>query len=466
MAQKVFVFGIGGTGLRVMKSIIMLLSSGFDSKGYTIVPVLIDPHQDLDERTQLTSLIEEYIDIYRRTTGANVGNANTWPHLDGFFRTEVKTLEELDQQQNPINDSMADQRIFSDYLELGNLPSDDINQYIVQTLFSQNNLDSSLSVGFKGNPNVGTVVLGDMIEGADWFAAFERHCERGDRVFIISSIFGGTGASGYPLLEKKIRNNTNPNVKSAVMGAVTVFPYFALKDPTATGSSIDSANFMTKTKSALAYYEKNVVSDFLYYIGDTSLNATYDNDESKQDNKANFIELVAATALFDFLSKAKDNTTQYLSRAIKSDVEVLDLNTLGDGYKDVIKAVADLNFLQEIINFLRNETSFPLVKTRLLDEQFYRDESFKKLNDFINNRYSTWFDQLSNNKRAFAPINTDYYSQRIKGVSLKAKSLAYYILRMIKESNNAKDENNNIQIRHLLNFAYKAINFYTNKIYN
>lgn len=55
------------------------------------------------------------------------------------------------------------------------------------------------------------------------------------------------------------------------MGAVTVLPYFALDDPTATGSSIDSSNFLTKTKAALTYYEKTVKSDYLYYIGEKSL---------------------------------------------------------------------------------------------------------------------------------------------------------------------------------------------------
>ena len=57
-------------------------------------------------------------------------------------------------------------------------------------------------------------------------------------------------------------------VQKAFVGAVTVFPYFSLEDPSTTSSDIDSANFITKTKAALAYYEKNVNPDYLYYIGD------------------------------------------------------------------------------------------------------------------------------------------------------------------------------------------------------
>ena len=43
---KVFVFCIGGTGLRVMKSVVMMAADGMKTNGYDIVPVIIDPHVD------------------------------------------------------------------------------------------------------------------------------------------------------------------------------------------------------------------------------------------------------------------------------------------------------------------------------------------------------------------------------------------------------------------------------------
>lgn len=48
--KKVFVFCIGGTGERVMKSITMLMAAGMSTHGYTVVPIIIDPHLDLDKR--------------------------------------------------------------------------------------------------------------------------------------------------------------------------------------------------------------------------------------------------------------------------------------------------------------------------------------------------------------------------------------------------------------------------------
>lgn len=460
--KKVFVFCIGGTGIRVMKSVTMLMASGMSTNGYTVVPVILDPHLDLEEKKNLHTLLGSYQDIYNKST--NNGSLN---HLDGFFNSEIVTINELNNQLNDTQQASGSKEKFRSYISEANLAADDINNYLVQTLFSTKNLDSPLSVGFKGNPNVGTVVLGEMIEGADWFKAFKQHCEKDDRIFIISSIFGGTGASGYPLLEKKIKGAASqPAVKNALMGAVTVLPYYGLKDPSTTGSDIDSANFYTKTKAALAYYEKTVLSDYLYYAGETSLIQVYENDEKKQDDKAHFIELVAASALFDFLTKEKPESQQFLTRAIEDAKNSLDLVSLGSGYKDIVKCVADYKLLGMLINILPKESFFPLIKNRGFDENFYKDASFQALKRFTA-IYDNWYQELSTNKRAFSPLNTDSLKNMegwVKTVSLDAKDDSYYLLKMIQASNANKDKTHENKFRFFLQFAHDAIDKYTKKI--
>lgn len=460
--KKVFVFCIGGTGIRVMKSVTMLMASGMSTNGYTVVPVILDPHLDLEEKGNLHSLIESYKEIYDKTT--DNGSLN---HLEGFFNSEIATINELNNQLNDTQQSAGSKEKFRDYINESGLANDDINHYFIQTLFSSKNLDSPLSVGFKGNPNVGTVVLGEMIEGADWFKAFKQHCEQGDRVFIISSIFGGTGASGYPLLEKKISGaESQPTVKNALMGAVTVLPYYGLKDPSTTGSDIDSANFYTKTKAALAYYEKTVKSDYLYYAGETSLIQVYENDEKKQDDKAHFIELVAASALFDFLHREKPDSQQYLTRAIEDAKNSLDIVSLGSGYKEIVKRVADYKLLSALIGILPKESYFPLQKNRGFNEDFYKDASFKALQRFTI-IYDNWYDELSTNKRAFSPLNTDNLKKMegwVKNVSLDAKDDSYYLLKMIQASNADKSKDHDNKFRFFLQFAHDAIEYYTKKI--
>ena len=462
--KKVFVFCIGGTGIRVMKSIAMLMAGGMDTNGYTVVPVILDPHLDLEEKKNLHSLIDSYKDIYNKTINNGSSTLNS---LDGFFNSEIRTINELNNQTNDTQQNAGSKEKFRSYIELANLGADDLNNYLVETMFSTKNLDNPLSVGFKGNPNVGTVVLGEMIEGADWFRAFKQHCEKNDRVFIISSIFGGTGASGYPLLEKKIRLAENePAVQKAHMGPVTVLPYYGLKDPATTGSDIDSANFYTKTKAALAYYEGTVKSDYLYYVGEKSLKQVYDNDEKKQDDKANFIELVAASALFDFLKRGKPDNQQYLSRAIESDLESLDLVSLGNGYKDIVKSVADYMLLRNLVNTLPSEKYFPLIKNRGLDGEFYKDSAFQALKRFTEIYYK-WYTELAQNKRAFAPLHYDNPKQMggwIKSIELDAKDDSYYLLKMIQASNQDNSKEHSNKFRFFLKFAYDAINNYTSKI--
>lgn len=462
--KKVFVFCVGGTGIRVMKSITMLMAGGMSTNGYTVVPVILDPHLDLEEKKNLHSLLEAYEEIYKRSI--NNGNS-TLNSLNGFFNSEICTINKLNGISNDTQQNVGSQEKFRSYINVANLDADNINNYLVDTLFSTNNLNNALSVGFKGNPNVGTVVLGDMIEGSDWFKSFKQQCEKDDRVFIISSIFGGTGASGFPLLEKKIRlAQDEPAVKNVMMGAVTVLPYYGLKDPTLSNSDIDSANFYTKTKSALAYYQGSVRSDYLYYVGEKSLKQIYENDEKKQDDKANFIELVAASALFDYLKRERPDRQQFLTRAIENDVESLDLDSMGSGYKDVVKSVADYMLLKALIETLPKERFFPLETNRGFNNDFYKDVSFQLLVKFTE-MYYKWYGELAQNKRAFAPLNYDNYNQMsgwIKRYVLDAKDYSYYELQMIKASNEDKSKEHSNKFRFFLQFAYEAINHYTQKI--
>ena len=306
-----------------------------------------------------------------------------------------------------------------------------------------------------------------MVEGANWFKAFKDNFYEGDRVFIISSIFGGTGASGYPLIEKKIRESKDyPLLSQALLGAVTVLPYFSLEDPGVTNSDIDSTTFLTKAKSALAYYEDTVQSDYLYYAGEQTENwATYANNEAEQKDQAHFIELVAASALFDFLGREKQDTNQYMSRAIRQNVSSLDRVSLGEAYDKIVKPLADFTLLRLLTKVLPKEEYFPLKVWRSMDDSFYHSNKFGKLCEFLG-KFKDWYDELATNNRAFAPLYLDNekdISGWIKPTSSGKKDVSHLLLGMIKASQ-AKSEKHDNHIRHLLNFAHEAINSYTNEL--
>ena len=70
MAKKLYIFGIGGTGSRVIKALSMLFASGakLDNGFDTVVPIIIDPdvsNGDLNRTKDILKLYQEirsYID--------------------------------------------------------------------------------------------------------------------------------------------------------------------------------------------------------------------------------------------------------------------------------------------------------------------------------------------------------------------------------------------------------------------
>jgi hypothetical protein len=250
-----------------------------------------------------------------------------------------------------------------------------------------------------------------------------------------------------------------------MLGSTIVMPYYGLKDPSTSHSDIDSANFITKTKAALSYYEGKILSNYVYYVGEKELRKVYENNEAEQKDTANFIELVAASALFDFLKRDKPEQTQYMTRAIEENSESLDKDKLGSGYNELVKAVADFNLFVKLAHTLPTEKYFPLIMDRKFNKEFYNDQAYSSLKSFID-MYENWYNELATNNRAFAPLNTETpdLSQFVKCMSLDAKDDSYYLLQMIKYSNEDKKDNHSNRFRYFLDFAYSAINHYTSKI--
>lgn len=58
--MKTYIFGIGGTGARVMKSLAMLLATGVEIKTDEIVPIFIDPDASAADLTRTISFLQEY----------------------------------------------------------------------------------------------------------------------------------------------------------------------------------------------------------------------------------------------------------------------------------------------------------------------------------------------------------------------------------------------------------------------
>ena len=143
--SKLYVFAIGGTGSRVLRSLTMLAAAGVDIHANEIVPVIIDPDVSNADLTRTVTLMNQYSTIRK---GIDFHDQNE----TSFFRTEIS--EVIPNYTLHIKDT-EDKR-FDQFIGYSSLSTE--NKAMMSMLFSENNLSAQMQVGFKGNPNIGSVV--------------------------------------------------------------------------------------------------------------------------------------------------------------------------------------------------------------------------------------------------------------------------------------------------------------------
>lgn len=396
--SKLFIFGIGGTGSRVLRSLTMMLASGVKVGADEIVPIIIDPDTSNADLTRTVSLLNKYSAI-RGNLQFSTGNESR------FFRTEIKQI--LPNYTLLINDT--DDKSFQQFIDYASMTK--ANQALTKMLFSDKNLQSSMEVGFKGNPNIGSVVLNQIAHSTD-FETFASEFSDGDRIFIISSIFGGTGASGFPLLLKTLRTGNNfPNhdiINHATIGAITILPYFKLKQDD--DSEIDSSTFISKTKSALAYYESNISKNgainALYYLAD-DVAKTYENHEggSAQQNDAHLIEFLGATAIMDFSNNNYMGTSN-LELGIKDGADTVSFNSFYQKMRNMLyNPMVQFTMMSNALTYkidMYKSSSFNANNGNF--EDLYSSLFFNDLIDFFH-KYHEWLKEMRENKRSLYLFN-------------------------------------------------------------
>ncbi len=409
---KLYIFGIGGTGSRVIKALTMLFASGvqLDNKFNTVVPIIIDPDTANGDLNRTKQILKLYQEIRQRID-----------HPNDFFSQELKTVGNLVSKEVISGDGFQFQlkgtaaKKFKDYINYSSLPNED--KFFVDALFSSKNLKSDLDVGFKGNPNMGSIVLNQFTNSND-FQKFGQSFNPGDAIFIINSIFGGTGAAGFPLLLKSLKNGAGiPNeaqIKQAIVGGITYLPYFKLNK-----GEIDSDTFLEKSKSAIDYYNRTIISqnqmESLYLIGDVAATSTYENNSGQQaqKNDAHFLEFSGALSILDFAKninssvKGKINIKEF---GIENNTNPLTYESLnlfnGEQVKSYLtKFRLYTEYLDKGLEKALKYSRWTKVKTQLTKEYFnsgeYKNEVLKFNKHFIN-----WTSELENNKPSFAPFDT------------------------------------------------------------
>ena len=466
---RLFIFAIGGTGSRVLKSLAMILAAGVKpntDKQYEIVPIIIDPHKANEDLKRTVSILNNYQEINK-----SIGNDN------GFFGTKVSTLENIIPSNTlsstfTFNLQETSDKKFRDYIDYNSQSK--ASQSLSDLLFSGETinkrgdkvdlLDIEMDIGFIGNPNIGSVVLNQFKDSIE-FKEFASNFNEQDRIFIISSIFGGTGAAGFPIILKNIRGAINNQgidgkgfLQNSKIGAITVLPYFNIAKNE--GSPIQKSDFIAKSKSALYYYKDNVTGNnsvnALYYIADDFSGKPYKNDpgDQGQKNDAHFVELASALSIIDFLeipdhqlqtAEGKARNPIYREFGIKKDIESVNLPLLGNStqnrlnlplsqfylFRKYIKEQLPLSIDEQV--WSNNE---PCIGSSFLSTKFYKNY----LSEFFV-AFDDWIKELSENRRGFKPFVQDailrYFIQDIEtdyGLFMKKFGYKYFDASLNKNS--------------------------------
>ena len=380
----------------------MMLAAGVKTSQSDVVPIVIDPDSANADLTRTVALMNKYATLRQHLTFPENGHGT-------FFKAKIDQI--LPNYNLLIKDT--EDRQFQQCIALQAMTKQ--TKATTRMVFSEKNLASSMNVGFKGNPNIGSVVLNQIVNSED-FITFANSFEKGDKIFIVSSIFGGTGASGFPLLLKTLRTgDTFPNndlINKAEIGAVTILPYFKLEQ--SEDSEIDSSTFISKAKSALAYYENNISKNnqinALYFLADNMSN-TYANHEggTQQRNSAHLIEFLAASAAFDFANKHHEGPTVNKELGLKENHRTIHM----DSFYDELTAMLRMPLTQFMMvsNCLHDKFDFVSKKNLAanngnFDEAFYNAPFMQNLRSFLD-EYRLWLSEMKDNKRSLDLFNFD-----------------------------------------------------------
>lgn len=471
--SKLYIFGIGGTGSRVIKALTMLLASGIKT-GYDIVPMIIDPDKDNGDLKRTIEILEQYEEIHQKIGGE-----------EGFFSNKIEKLQgEIDYRITITNSDGVKFKDFINYTLLHNAPN---SQCLVDALFSQQNLDADMTVGFKGNPNIGSVVLNQIVKSSV-FASFAQAFQPEDRVFIISSIFGGTGAAGFPLLLKNIRESdtvglvNQTTLKNSIVGAVSVLPYFNI-EPGDENAQVDSSTFMQKTKAALSYYNKHVTDGVneMYYLGDDALEVYEHNEgEEEQKNKAHFIEFLGALSILDFAERAHaysdgtglDQKCTFHQFSLPEATDTKNRPIANASFDSVnfnhFNGWHGVNFRRSLTQYqlynlymlkaFQDNLGQPWAKDLGITSSFLNSRLIGGAVEQFNKNYTQWLDEMNHNRRSFAPFKMDYssitkdnfYDSIINGMQAKSgffssKHLINYNDTLNEVSKQVKNNGNSVE---------------------
>ncbi len=307
-----YAIGIGGTGAKCLESLIHLTAAGMMPDNGDLYMLFVDPDNANGSLDRANTTLNHY-------KAFNENDQLTQPYL-------LQTT--IDSATNPIfspfDKQDDDKPNLSDFFKYPGLKLAKNNAAeLFEVLYSEKERTTELNEGFRGHPSIGASVMTQTVLGADepW-KTFRVKIQKdpNPKIFLAGSIFGGTGAAGFPTIAKLIKSELKAKPVNEQIGGALLLPYFTFTDTGDNENELKAKaeHFLMNTQAALEYYHlwnKDLVYNALYLLGN---DAQIEEDNfslggKKQRNSQHFIELYAALAAIHFFgdNPAVDDGAQY-----------------------------------------------------------------------------------------------------------------------------------------------------------
>ncbi len=414
--DNLYIFAIGGSGAKCLEALTFLCAAGFGPK--EINPILIDPDQDNGNLSRTTSIITLYSKIRSKLNEPKEGT---------LFYTNIKKAE----YWNPLSKQTETKKSKSlrEVIEYNTLPASE--KILADLLFSNDQINLDLEFGFRGVPPIGSVVM-HQIKDQDFYkeTLHNLRATTSNKAFIFASIFGGTGASGYPVISQLLKTQGIQNK----VGGVILTPYFYLKSPHNINEPIkpDSSTFILNTIGAIPFYDRDVRSDVNYVIGDieTSPVNKYSLGGRGQLNSSHFVELIAALAALDFSKSNYQNSNRFTTLKVSNPpndaskdftISLNDLPLGGDGVGLLYKFGLFINSFRTIFQSVNEKELDPIlnllgwINDKLkIDKDKLKEikPDLKLVYEFLE-KFIDWHSELSHNEAPLKLFNEKFEFQNI-----------------------------------------------------
>ncbi len=362
MAKQYFVLGIGGTGMRCIESLIHLCAIGmFDTTEIHLLAL------DTDKNNGNFSRLKALVNAYVNAKGSDPGKRTSLS--DTFFSADIKYYE--------FSPDYEKSSTFKQVFNYDNTKHRSPLETSLADLVLTESVESfNLRHGYRAQTHLGSMMMyHSIIESARsstdngmkrFLQALTTATNNGTpRVFILGSVFGGTGASSIPVIPQAlsraaaiINNGTASILNKTFFGSTLLTAYFNFRSPS--GDELKnqqviatSDKFALNSQVAMMFYDddttvKNIYQRF-YMLGMD--NYSWDPMAQKkeqiketitggadQTNDSHYIELLAACAAWDFLraddsdlkEKKANSKPDYVYRAIDNSDRLTFMDFVGN----------------------------------------------------------------------------------------------------------------------------------------